>query len=415
MKGYIFGLAGVDPVSVMESGLHGVWQPPPLARDRTPRDWFTQGWSHPMIATFSDYTTIRPGDRVFFFADRLIYGIGRVVDALGQSGRGSFLNYEHADRPTPPEPPQGSSVIGPADSPEWKRIRVVVPFVGDPQLFSVGIDMDEVLGSPGADAAWGLRFWQGLSFQQLGEAETRLLINVFERRFANAIGGPGAHRVDSPDVDELAIRFRPDVNRPFSMRRLVAGDPPAYLSRGAFRHEETLHGLLIEEMGLTAGPLGAATRLDVFHELSASPPKPAQWADRMDVVGSRHYPGRSAFDALSFSVAWDIVEAKKDVLSGSATTHDASMTQLMKYVDFVAANYAGGNYSAVSAAFVARDFGPNIIARREELDQSAEGLLSRSYVLNPREIPPTRTWASVRLLTYAWDEGSESLSLHPVD
>jgi hypothetical protein len=70
-----------------------------------------------------------------------------------------------------------------------RAIRVVVPFVPDPQLFSVGLDMDEVLASPEAENAWGLRFWSGSSFKQLGELETRMLIRAFERRFANRPGG----------------------------------------------------------------------------------------------------------------------------------------------------------------------------------------------------------------------------------
>jgi hypothetical protein len=68
MKGYIFSLQCTDPQQVLSRGIHGVRM--------------TRGtaWSGSMLGTLADHTTIRPGDLLFCFQDRNIYGIGRVVN-----------------------------------------------------------------------------------------------------------------------------------------------------------------------------------------------------------------------------------------------------------------------------------------------------------------------------------------------
>jgi hypothetical protein len=413
MKGYIFSLSASSPIEVMRSGLHGVWQPPPTDQSGRERDWRVATWSHPMLATFSDYVTVKPGDLVFFFASRLIYGIGRVTDPLG-SDRGALLNYPGASEPSPVEPRPDTALVGPAESPEWRRLRVVIPFEPDPQYFDVGIDMDEVLASPGADAAWGLRFWEGYSFQQLGEAEVRLLLSVFERRFGNAPGGPSAHVVTQGPMTWRS-RLDPTIHKPFLVSEMVAAHPETYLRDGEFRNEEVVHALITEALdpptGRPRGVLADECRLDVYHELAASPPKPPVWADRMDVVGTRHYPGPGS--SSSTAAHYDVVEAKKDRLGGGARGHDRTVSQLMKYVDFVSRNYCGGNYSAVSAYFIAAGYDDEFVRRHEDAQRVADPVLARSYVLNPRESPPTRRWSRVQLLTYEWSQRDLAIHLMP--
>jgi hypothetical protein len=402
VKGYVFSLAKADPTTVMARGLHGVWQPPPRDRAGAARAWWVPKWSFAMLATFADYSTMRPGDLVFFFSNRLIYGIGRIVDPLGV-GRGAFLNFEDAFMAHPPDPDPDQALIGPAASDEWRRLRVIVPFVPAPAFFKKGLDMDEVLAGPGAEASWGLRFWQGYSFAQLGDQETSNLLDAFLRRFGNLPGGPEAYRLSGPDEADLAALFNPAVHQPVSVARIVATDPDNYVEGTRLRSEEALHGLIAEALAATRD------RIDVFHELAASPPKPPVWADRIDIMGTRAYPGSS-----SRAIHFDIVEAKKDPLSGTDATYDRAMSQVMKYVDFVAANYGGGNYASVSAQFVAADFSPRIASRHAQANVAAEGVVTRSYVLNPRDDPPTLTWSRLELVRYRWDQGSARLRLDVV-
>ncbi|MDQ3690057.1 MAG: hypothetical protein M3406_08500 [Chloroflexota bacterium] len=327
----------------------------------------------------------------------------------------AFLNFPRSDEPNPPEPADDSAAIGPDADDEWRRIRLVVPFVPDPCYFAEGIDMDEVLAAPGAEAAWGLRFFHQVSFKQLGEAETRLLTQVFERRFGND-GRPQEELVVEPATHQPALDV--SLHKPFSVSEMIRARPEAYLTGARVRYEELLHGLLIEELGRPPGTdrlLSDAARLDVFHELAASPPKPPQWADAIDVMGTSSFPGGGSSGSLPTSIHYQLLEAKRDDLAGDESVYDRRISQLMKYVDFIAHNYAGGNYAAVDAAYVAADFSPSILSRhREALDYDA-GVSSRSYVLNPREDSPTRRWSAIKLLRYRWDGGAGELRLESAD
>jgi hypothetical protein len=411
MKGFVFTLASAgDPVASLSGCSHGVWQPGPLDREGNARDWRQTQWSSVQLETFSDYATIRPGDRVFFFKNRRIYGVGRVVCRTG-SHSGAYLNYPSAHLPAPTEPDPTAALIGPSIDPEWKRVRVTVHFVPEPQFFSQGIDMDEVLASPGADAAWGLRFFAGRSFAQLGEAETRLLVNAFERRFANEPGGPDAYRVPGRSQPEITDRLDSSDAQPFSMSSLVLANESWLVSAGVVRREAALHGLLVESAFDERSLLYRPDRLDTFHELPASPPKPPAYADWIDVVATSSYPGRST-ESSPGAVHFDVIEAKSDRLAGrTEDAFDAAVSQLMKYVDFISVHYAGGNYSAVDAFFVAAGFSDAVLRRYEATLLDAVGVSARSYVLSPHESPATRVWSRLRLVSYRWSTAEARLVL----
>jgi hypothetical protein len=394
----------------MSRGVHGVWQPPAKDSAGAPRPWNIATWSGPMLATMADYATIRAGDLIFFFANRLIYGIGRALDPYANtalaSGRGAFQNYPDSTRPSPATPTPNLAVLGPGEDAEWMRVRVVVPFTAAPLFFSEGIDMDEVLSSAGAEVAWGLRFWEGFSFRALGEAETDLLVQVFLRRFANVPTAPAG--VAGQTVAQIAGRFDPTLHLPLSIGDMVFADSALYLNGDVFRNEEALHGLLVEALDPLpgrAGSLASGDRLDVFHEVPASPPKPPQWADAIDVMGTSRYPGMP-----SRAVHYVLIEAKKDSVTGSANYHDQRMSQLMKYVDFLARNYCGGNYAAITAYLVAHEYSTGIMTRHSQV-RAKTNLLKRSYVLNPRETPPSREWDGLALLAYDWDGANKTLKL----
>tara|TARA_B100000949_G_C13844593_1_gene270096 strand:- start:21 stop:293 length:273 start_codon:yes stop_codon:yes gene_type:complete len=90
----------------------------------------------------------------------------------------------------------------------------------------------------------------------------------------------------------------------------------------------------------------------------------------------------------------------------------------MRYVDFTAANYTGGNYRAISASYVAHRFSDDIKAVFQEAKRGASDLsevISRSYVLSPREPNPTKVWRELNLLEYRWDEDKRVLDLTIVE
>lgn len=403
MKGYIFAVGeGTDPRQILGRGVHGVR----MSRKAS--------WSGPMLATLADHTTIRPGDLAFFFQERNIYGVGEIIDPFAGAPptRGVVTNYAQALLADGHAASTAEAAIGPGLDPAWEEIRLVIPFVPAPAFFSVGIDMDEVLGYPGADAAWGLRFWQGQSFKQLGEDETALLLRVFLRRFGNGAAPPP---VAARTRKQLRALFDPLKHRAFDMCEMVASTPGAYVGAGdELRHEFVLHGLLVEALDPTpprAGDFASPQRLDVYREIAASPPKPAAYKDSIDVMATRRFPAGPAV-----GIHYELIEAKAHKLPyrAAAQDFDAIVTQLMKYVDFVAHQYAGGNYAAVSATYVAYDFSPAIRAAWTAARANPTVVTTRSYVLNPRQAPPTRLWSAIRLFTYRWSQAQRRIILTSV-
>jgi len=410
MKGILFGLgkdSGIGPDDAMSACMFGVWMP----RPKEIGEWRNRYWSSEMLATIADYMTMSPGDKVFFFQNRLIYGIGEVVKTQkAPPRRGAILNYHDADLPNPREDPSSDSAL--FTLPEyWRSVRIVVPFLPSPLFFREGIDMDEVLSTPGADVCWSLRNWERKSFALLGDNETQLLIEVFLRRFFSQRSSVEP-KFSQSALDKYISQRYPGVP---SVRRLVRQNPEMYLDQGKFRNENTLHGLLIEHMMENDPSWGAGLsspdRGNVFHEVPASPPKPPLWRDSMDILATRYWEGT---DVLAH---YDVVEAKAGIVDLEGTSFNARVSQVMRYVDFVAKNYAGGNYGSISAYYVAKDFDEDFVGGfRRALSSGASlpdlGAISRSYVLNPREREATHSWTGLNLLTYDWDENEGRLTLN---
>jgi hypothetical protein len=327
------------------------------------------------------------GDLIFFFKDRLLYGPGRVVSAT--PGPAARLNYPGSFASRAPMPLAESAVYGPALDPEgWYRVRVVVFFCGAPILFRSGIDMDEVLASY-MDKPWGLHYWSNASFVQLAAPEAKLLQEAFLRRFA----GRGLELDNTPECD--AVTARAAQCSPLSFRAIVNSDRDAYVHPdGRFRSEDALHAAVVEELHLNSvgQSLYNVARLDIFHELPASPPKKPVWVDKLDVVASNSWP------ASDIVTSFDVYELKKDSVSaGPINTFERRLSQPLRYLDFMGRHYVAGNLHAVGVHLMAFEFSKRFI---EEFLASA--ILPIPYSLSPRDDAPIRRWQRVRLWRYRW-------------
>jgi hypothetical protein len=69
MAGYIFGLDSLE--SLLRYTENGVY----ATKLSTP----TTSWKAHHEGTFADYATMKAGDNIYFFIQRKIYGIGRLV------------------------------------------------------------------------------------------------------------------------------------------------------------------------------------------------------------------------------------------------------------------------------------------------------------------------------------------------
>jgi hypothetical protein len=169
-------------------------------------------------------------------------------------------------------------------------------------------------------------------------------------------------------------------------------------------NENILHGMFIEAVRSDPSFLPISReglqRTAFYHELPASPPKPAEYADSIDVFCSLAAP-----EDLNVPLHFEIIELKSDSLPWTGETAATHLAQVMKYVDFIARNYAGGNYAAVTAYLIAADFSDEFKPLRDEVAE-------RRYVLDPHDVEePTRTWEALHLMKYRWDSTKRALSL----
>lgn len=123
----------------------------------------------------------------------------------------------------------------------------------------------------------------------------------------------------------------------------------------------------------------------VSHQVAASPFKPIDYMDKMDVFGYKYIRG---FETIS---KYLVIEIKKD-----EATEDV-IEQIMKYVDWINQEYAHGDYSMIEAYVVASDFSKEVINKRDNQ-------CIRNYTKGYR---PTQTcsWNKVKLVKYEYVEG----------
>jgi len=87
MAGYIINLNSINSLELyIENGVYAT----KLSAPRNGR------WLVHHEGTFADYATVKPGDNIYFFIQRNIYGIGSLVELAGDC---KFLNFPNASQP----------------------------------------------------------------------------------------------------------------------------------------------------------------------------------------------------------------------------------------------------------------------------------------------------------------------------
>ena len=121
----------------------------------------------PFIGTLADYLGMKEGDDIFFFKDRTIYGIGKLVELAGLDCRFRIIPAG-----------QGESLI---DMKNIESHPFVCVFKPDPFFFRIGVDMDEVLMfSP--EKMKSLRFFSKRTFMKLDDFESEEIKNNLARK-----------------------------------------------------------------------------------------------------------------------------------------------------------------------------------------------------------------------------------------
>jgi hypothetical protein len=335
-------------------------------------------WSVAAEGTFADYATMRPGDSVYFFIKRRVYGIGELIDVEGDC---RHLNYPGASAPRAYSAAEieENAVI---KTEPIERQRWVCFFKPSPYFFTAGVDMDDILTS-NPPAFKMLRAMWKVSFIKFDDVE--------EQAFRDAI----------LKANQLHLDTKPDRTHVYCTRHEESHVAAAALLRDSSYRlsaepvvEAAANGpLLRHEMALEAGILdqlsrGESSAIATFgrwdylsHQVIASPFKPIDYMDKMDLFGYRYIPEYRP------TISKYLVG---EIKTGTATIDDVE--QALKYVDWVSDEYAHGDYSMIEAFLVAASFSDDCISQFAEHAR-------RMFTLQRRPAR-TVTWRGLRLVCY---------------
>lgn len=126
----------------------------------------------------------------------------------------------------------------------------------------------------------------------------------------------------------------------------------------------------------------------VSHQVIASPFKPIDYMDKIDVLAMRYLPN------TKITCKYLVAELKKDVAD------NATIDQVLKYVDWVCSEYAYGDYEAIEACIIAAKYPEDIGAYYSEVVQ-------RYYTLGSHPVR-NKHWSNLKLLRYSYADGELS-------
>ncbi|HEX7773646.1 MAG TPA: hypothetical protein VF435_14600 [Pyrinomonadaceae bacterium] len=345
-------------------------------------------WKSHHEGTFADYATMRAGDNIYFFIQRKIYGIGKLVD-VGPDCK--FFNFPDAAKPHNVSYSSIKRQLLWDETNQSINQRCVCFFEPDPHFFTHGIDMDDVLSS-NPNAFKMLRVFWKLSFIKFDDEENQAFRDIILKRNENAMAG-GTSTFTFQSHPASAVRISPtyafDPGIADILASCAAGD--------RLKHEMAIEAGLLHQLSIMHRPtcdvLGTWDYLS--HQVVASPFKPVDYMDKMDLFGYSYVPGFKPTKAR-FLVA----EIKKDM------GWQQDIDQLMKYVDWVRDEYCHGDYAMIRAFLIAHEFDTNAITHKQ-----TAGV--RSYTIGVRPAQSLE-WRDLKLVRYAFNSTSRRIDLEVI-
>lgn len=375
MAGYIFTLNNIDSLNqLIENGIYSTNLNVP---DKNI-------WKTHHEGTLADYLSMTEGDNVYFFYQRKIYGVGKLVSIVNDC---KYLNFPEADVPVAKDYYEIKDTMILNYSEDNMKNRFVCTFIGDPAFFKDGIDMDDVLES-NPNAYKMLRVLWKLSFIKIDDVENKALYDIIlktnERSINNKLGQynflPNIHnrvkRLYTPDYKISANRF---------LSLASSGE--------VIRHEMAIEAGIIDYIKTNSnGVFGHWDYLS--HQVVASPFKPVDYMDKMDVFGYRFIPGYKTISKYL------VIEIKRDI-ANIEVVH-----QIMKYVDWINREYSYGDYNMIDAYVVAKEFEMDVITMKDEI--------AKRTFTKGRRPPMTYKWSYLKLIRYRYNEITSSLEFEEV-
>ncbi|WP_291575941.1 hypothetical protein [Clostridium sp. UBA4548] len=376
MAGYIFSLDSINSLrQCIENGVYSTNLTSP--RNNT--------WGVHHEGTFADYLSMKPGDNVYFFIKRKIYGIGKLISIKNEC---KLLNFPNALQPNNFNNEEINDEMLMKDCNGNTNNRILCIFEPSPNFFLEGIDMDDVLSS-NPNSFKNLRAFWKLSFIKVDDNENKALKDIILIRNEQSINR-------KHDVYNFNTEIHNGISTKVSNNYFV--NEKAILM---YSHKE---GKIKHEMAIEAAITSMVSRSNntifgrwdyISHQVIASPFKAIDYMDKMDIFGYRYISG---FDTIS---KYLVLEIKKD-----EAVFDA-IDQVIKYVDWLSQEYTFGNYEMIEAFIVAYDFSKEVIAYKNNV-------AIRNFTIGRRPII-SKVWTNLRLVKYKYNIENSELEFEEVN
>ncbi|MDS0527590.1 hypothetical protein NNC19_18015 [Clostridium sp. SHJSY1] len=325
--------------------------------------------------TFADYFGMNSGDNIYFFINRKIYGIGELINIKWKC---SYLNYPNADVANIYDYENIKKMML-LDSIENLDNRCICLFKPNPNFFINGVDMDDVLSSNPSKFRMLRAFWK-LSFIKIDDEENKALKDILLKRNEEYI-------YKRSNSFEYSDRFHKIIELKIKPEYIMESNNilKNCFESNKIKHEMAIEAAIIDNINKNDNSIFGKWDY-ISHQVIASPFKPIDYMDKMDVFGYRYIEG---FDTIS---KYLVIEIKKDIASKEA------IDQIMKYVDWINQEYSFGDYSTIKAFIVAYNFPQEVIQYKEEV-------CIRNYTKGRR---PTvaKTWTDIELIYYRFENNT---------
>lgn len=365
MAGYIFSLGKDNAKEILKNCIYNGC----YSTNMKPITASTRNFI-PFEGTFADYCSMKPGDNIYFFTNRKIFGIGELI-CIGNDCK--FVNYPTASNPVQEDYSKISEEMILNDGALNVNNRWICIFKPAPCFYCTPVDMDDVL-SYKPNTFKSLRTFWKKSFTKIDDEENNSLKEFILLRNQNTI-----------DTYEFSSDFHKRNESKFKNEDYLLSYKPiltfSSTQDNIIKHEMALESAVILELSNNKhSPFGNWDYIS--HQVEASPFKPIDYMDKIDIFGYKFLPNTKIISKYL------IIENKNE----EATIEVAE--QISKYVDWVVKNYAYGNYEMVEAYIVAPSFSDNLL-------KNGKLVVERKYIISSHPVE-SKTWNNLNYVSYCY-------------
>lgn len=264
--------------------------------------------------TFADFLSMKEGDNIYFFCERKIYGIGKLISINNVDSK--FLNYPTAFEPNNSKYLDIKNEMLLNENEENISNRIVCFFKPSPFFFIEGIDMDDALASNPEKFKMLRALWK-LSFIKVDDEENKALLDIIIKRNEKNLN-PTENSIFKTNFKQFHI----DVSSKLNNKYYVDSKKLISLCRNvdSINHEMAIEAYIVEYLSKYKDSIFGEWDY-ISHQVIASPFKAIDYMDKMDVYGYKYIKD---YNVIS---KYLVIEIKKDKANIEV------VDQTMKYVD----------------------------------------------------------------------------------